>query len=127
MLGAAQERWLLDALDKSTSRWNVLAQQVLMAQVDFAAGPDRRVTRWTSGTAYQADTADACTSSSRERKPSNPIVLTGDIHSNWVNDLKADYRDPSRATIGTEFVGTSISSGGDGQAMTRRASPGVPA
>ena len=49
-----------------------------------------------------------------EAKPSNPVVLTGDIHSNWVNDLKVDFDDPKSAIVGTEFVGTSISSGGDG-------------
>lgn len=36
------------------------------------------------------------------------------VHSNWVADLKADFSNPSSATIGTEFIGTSISSGGDG-------------
>jgi alkaline phosphatase D len=41
-------------------------------------------------------------------------VLTGDIHSNWVNDLKADYDKPDGPTVGTEFVGTSITSGGNG-------------
>ena len=50
----------------------------------------------------------------RERKPSNPVVLTGDIHSNWVCDVKAEFDDPRSETIATEFVGTSISSGGDG-------------
>jgi len=49
-----------------------------------------------------------------QRKPSNPIVITGDIHSNWVADLKTDWKDERSATVGTEFVGTSISSGGDG-------------
>jgi alkaline phosphatase D len=49
-----------------------------------------------------------------DRKPSNPVVLTGDIHSNWVADLKIDFADPKSATVGTEFVGTSITSGGDG-------------
>jgi phosphodiesterase/alkaline phosphatase D-like protein len=41
----------------------------------------------------------------------NPVVLTGDWHSSWVNDLKADWADPASATVATEFVGTSISSG----------------
>ena len=45
----------------------------------------------------------------------NPVVLTGDIHSNWVNDLKLDFRDLSSPTVGTELVVTSISSGGDGR------------
>jgi alkaline phosphatase D len=41
-------------------------------------------------------------------------VLTGDIHSNWVNDLKVDFEDPKSPVVATEFVGTSITSGGDG-------------
>jgi alkaline phosphatase D len=41
-------------------------------------------------------------------------VLTGDIHTNWVNDLKPEfYRDDS-PVVATEFVGTSVTSGGDG-------------
>jgi alkaline phosphatase D len=45
-------------------------------------------------------------------------VLTGDVHSAWANNLKADYANPSSATIGTELVCTSISSGGNGSATT---------
>ena len=44
-------------------------------------------------------------------------MLTGDIHSNWVNDLKVDFRDADAPAVATEFVGTSITSitsGGDG-------------
>jgi alkaline phosphatase D len=40
----------------------------------------------------------------------NPVIITGDIHSSWVNDIKADFDDPASATLATEFVGTSISS-----------------
>ena len=32
LLGTEQERWLHGALDKSTARWNIIAQQTLMAQ-----------------------------------------------------------------------------------------------
>jgi alkaline phosphatase D len=42
------------------------------------------------------------------------VALTGDVHANYVGELKADFDDPSSPTIGTEFVGTSITSGGDG-------------
>ena len=59
-----------------------------------------------------------------QREISNPVVLTGDIHTNWVNDLKIDYDDPNAATVATEFVGTSISSGGDG-AEKRKDTDGV--
>ena len=44
----------------------------------------------------------------------NPVVITGDWHSTFVNDLKIDFDDPDSATVATEFVGTSISSNGDG-------------
>ena len=49
-----------------------------------------------------------------ERKIANPVVLTGDIHLNWVNDLQLDFKDPKSPLVGTEWVGTSMSSAGDG-------------
>jgi alkaline phosphatase D len=49
-----------------------------------------------------------------ERAPGRTVVLTGDIHSNWVNDLRAGFDRPDRPVVATEFVGTSISSSGDG-------------
>jgi len=64
--------------------------------------------------------ARACSSSSARRRPSNPVVLTGDIHSNWVNDLKVDFRDEKSPAVATELVGTSITSGGDGLDMPER-------
>ena len=45
---------------------------------------------------------------------SNPVVLTGDIHSNWANELVLDFDDLGSESVATEFVGTSISSGGNG-------------
>ena len=45
-----------------------------------------------------------------DQKPSNPVVITGDIHSSWANDVKLDYDNPASATIASEFVGTSITS-----------------
>src|SRR5690606_19882473 len=45
---------------------------------------------------------------------SNFIVLTGDSHKNWVNHLLTDFSDPGSPILGTEFMGTSITSGGDG-------------
>lgn len=47
----------------------------------------------------------------------NPVVLTGDIHSNWVSDLHTDFDDLTSPIVATELTGTSISSGGDGQDM----------
>jgi alkaline phosphatase D len=43
----------------------------------------------------------------------NPVVITGDWHSTFVNDIKADFSNPDSATVATEFVGTSISTNDD--------------
>jgi alkaline phosphatase D len=42
------------------------------------------------------------------------VAFAGDIHSNWANELIADFDDLDSKSVATEFVGTSISSGGDG-------------
>jgi alkaline phosphatase D len=116
MLGPAQERWLLDRLSRSSARWNVIAQQVMMAKVDRMPGPEH---------AYSMDQWSGYEAARRrilvfleERRPSNPVVITGDIHSNWVADLKHNWQDPASPALATEFVGTSISSGGDGADST---------
>ena len=112
ILGDEQERWLEQALAGPTARWNVLAQQVFFAQRDFTAGMPQSF----SDDAWDGYVAD------RDRLrdhlvavgTSNPVVLTGDVHANYVCDVKADFADPSSPTVATELVGTSISTGGDG-------------
>lgn len=53
-----------------------------------------------------------------QRQPSNPISLAGDVHSHWAMDLKTDFNNPESDIWGSEFVCTSISSGGDGADIT---------
>jgi alkaline phosphatase D len=113
MLGPAQERWLLDGLGGSSARWQVLAQQVMMAPFDRA--PDDSVlTSMDQWSGYPA-ARDRLLRAVAERAPGRTVVLTGDIHSNWVNDLRAGFDRPDSRVVGTELVGTSISSGGDGE------------
>ena len=49
-----------------------------------------------------------------DRQIPNPVVLTGDIHVNWVNDLLLDSTADNSPVVGTEFVGSSMSSSGNG-------------
>ena len=112
LLGPDQERWLFDELDRSTGRWNIIPQQVMMAEVDRAAGENLTLSmdQWPGYDASRRRLMEFFAT----RRPANPVVLTGDIHSNYVNDLKVDYRGDGSPTVATEFVGTSISSGGNG-------------
>ncbi|TDD16990.1 alkaline phosphatase, partial [Kribbella turkmenica] len=54
----------------------------------------------------------------RDRGTRNPIVLTGDVHRAWANDLKADYSNANSATIGCELVTSSATSSADGDGST---------
>jgi alkaline phosphatase D len=109
MTGSEQEQWLFKGLDKSRSRWNVIAQQTMLAEYDFSASPDIGVFNVDQWDGYVA-ARNRLLSFLNQRQPSNPVVITGDIHSSWVHDLKVDFSKPTSATVGTEFVGTSISS-----------------
>ena len=48
----------------------------------------------------------------------NAVVLTGDVHRNWANDVKVDYKDPASPVVGSELVCTSITSTGNGSGST---------
>jgi alkaline phosphatase D len=112
MLGARQLGWLQRSLTQSTAQWNVLAQQTMMGLVDHRRGERRAfpMDGW-PGYAYERQRLIEFLD---ERRVPNPVVLTGDYHANWVNDLRLDDRQPELPVIATEFVGTSISSSGDG-------------
>jgi alkaline phosphatase D len=109
MTGARQEAWLLRGLEKSPARWNVIAQQTMLAQFDFDARPGVPVFNMDQWDGYVA-ARQRLLNFLEQRQPSNPVVITGDIHSSWVHDLKVDFDNPLSATVGTEFVGTSITS-----------------
>src|SRR5262245_59395983 len=118
MTGIAQEEWLLDGLRRSKSLWNVIAQQVMMAAVDFGPGAARFDPRLAGLQIRNVDAWDGYVAARNrllggvlEKKIANLVVLSGDNHSSWVADLKPDFADPGSPTIGTEFVGTSITSG----------------
>ena len=111
MLGPAQERWLTNGLAGSDARWQVIAQQVMMAPFDVAPG-EEVVTSLDQWSGYPV-ARDRLLRALAER-PGRSVVLTGDIHANLVNDLRAGFNRPERPVVATEFVGTSISSGGDG-------------
>ncbi len=105
LTGAEQERWLYDGLAASTARWTTIAQPTVFAQTglgdrfnvdqwDGYPAQRRRLTRFLGGAAG----------------PVNTVMIAGDLHSSWVNDIQEDYDDPASPTVATEFVGTSITS-----------------
>jgi len=125
MLGSEQEAWLAAGLKSSTARWNVLAQQTLMAPstqvpLDGKGGPEGG-RFWTDGwdgyPAARRRVLDTLAASGA----GNPLVLGGDVHTFYATELRRDFARPvSRANpvIATEFVGTSVTSNSRSQQRT---------
>lgn len=122
MLGAGQEGWLEQGWKGSRTRWNVLAQGVVMAPLQYVQGgvPAYSMDSWDGYPAARQRILEAFASGA----VANPVVLSGDIHSNWVMDLHARPEDPDSPVVATELVGTSITSGGDGREVEEE-SPGM--
>lgn len=117
LMGFGQERWLTEGLKRSRSRWNVVAQQIMMTAVDFGPGLARFDPRLAGLQVRNVDAWDGYVAARNrllgfvdEEDIRNLVVLSGDIHSNWVADLKADFAIANAPVVATEFVGTSITS-----------------
>ncbi len=108
MLGAAQERWFAETLRRSRTRWTIVAQQTLVAQLDENEGQGRRfwTEAWDGYPAARRRLIDTIADSAAL----NPIIVGGDMHTFYAADVKRDYDRPESATVATEFVGGSITS-----------------
>lgn len=121
LLGEDQEAWLFRELDKSTrrgARWRLLGQQVMFGQLVnvLAAGgcifnPDQ----WDGYAAARARVLSKLSTAGID----NVVVLTGDIHSSWGNDLTGAPFDPSSyhpasggGSLAVEFVTPAVTSPG---------------
>lgn len=118
LMGQEQERWLHDGLASSQAHWNILPQQIMVARMNQSATAEARYSmdQWPG---YEAERRRLLERFAA-RPEANHVVLTGDIHSSWVNDLQVNSEDEKSPVIATELVGTSITSGGDGVAMPDR-------
>jgi alkaline phosphatase D len=112
LLGAEQEAWLVDGMTRSGAAWNVLAQQSKVAETDDTEG---------SGENYPNDNWDGYAYSRtqlfnavHDRGIDNMVILSGDAHVSIASDLKPQFKDPASPVVGAEFLGTSITSGGNG-------------
>ena len=111
MLGPEQEQWLDAAWGSAQSKsvgWNIIGQQSLIGQRDWKAGPEQSF--WNDGWDGFGAARTRLTDSARKHSVANLVVLGGDVHENWVGQIKADYSQPSSAAVGVEFCGTSITS-----------------
>ncbi|PXW95910.1 alkaline phosphatase D [Sphaerotilus hippei] len=117
LLGADQEAWLARHWS-STHRWNLLAQQTLMAPMNWndPASPEGPKV-WTDGWDGYPQARRRLLDTLAQRHIPGAVVLGGDVHANYVADLHLDPARPDSPIVASEFCGTSISS--EGMAQSR--------
>ena len=101
ILGGEQFGWLVSEMENSTSQWKILGQQVLMAALEIPLVGIVPLTedawngyRWERNNLYDSVLV---------KNIEDFVVLTGDIHTAWANQLEKDGQN-----VGVEFVCTSI-------------------
>lgn len=105
IMGTAQEQWLAGRLAQESRPWTVIAQQVFFAPLALDA----------DGTRYWSDQWDGYAANrlrvlEQLAQPSvaNAVILSGDIHSFWANELRTDLRDPRSALVASEIVTSAL-------------------
>ncbi|MCW3840677.1 alkaline phosphatase D family protein [Micromonospora yasonensis] len=95
-LGNEQEAWLIDGINSYDTTWHLLAMGQQLGGVATSSPTRNRI--------YQAY---------YDRNVS-PVILAGDLHWTLVSDALLALPDPTSPIVGTQFIGTSITSTGDG-------------
>jgi alkaline phosphatase D len=111
LLGQDQERWLFEGFRHAEARWNLVAQSLMAASV-LQKGARGIVGHWSDGWDGYPASRDRLLAAFAASRLSNPVVLSGDIHAFWANDIAADPRDPGSPAVAAEFVTSSITADG---------------
>ncbi len=114
MMSAAQERWLIDGMRRSGARWKVVAQQTMLAPLELLPGEPFLADSWSGYIAQRNRLFEAFGGSDGGPAIDNVVVVSGDIHSTFCNELTPDSRDREsyvpgeRGSVGVEFVCPSV-------------------
>jgi alkaline phosphatase D len=115
MLGVEQERWLQGGLASSTRAWKLLAQatQIAPSGVDSPLGRTTYTDAWDgypeARTRLLRGVVDAGVK--------DVVTLGGDVHQNVAANLRLRPNDEKSPIVASEFVGTSVTSGGVREAL----------
>lgn len=127
LLGQAQKEWFKNKLATAQNTWKIVGQQVMFAQLqlleiqrllpgvptnDFSPLVAVNMDQWDGYPSEREEILDFVD----ENAIKNMVVLTGDIHSSWANEL---YKSSAILTsgvfdepLGVEFVTPSVTSPG---------------
>jgi alkaline phosphatase D len=101
IMGATQERWLDQRLASEHRPWTLIGQQVFFAPLALdSAGRATFSDQWDGYTANRSRILQGLSRST----VTSPLVLSGDVHSFWVNDLNDSGGRPVAGEIVTSAL-----------------------
>jgi len=113
LLGTAQRQWLYDRLKTSSATWKLIGQQVMVAPLQISAFSNSFIVNADQWDGYPAERRRLM-DTIIQNNIQNVVVLTGDIHTSWGNDLPfgpGSYNSSTGAgSTAVEFVTPSITS-----------------
>lgn len=113
VIGPEEERWLYAGLARAKPSWNLIGQQTMLLDLDRRGASTTPLYNMDSWAGYQTP-RHRLLNKLRAMKLNNVVVLTGDEHQNFANEIRLQTNDAKSPIVAHEFVATSISSGGDG-------------
>lgn len=116
LLGDEQAAWMESQLMGSTARWKLLGQQVMVG--NLILDPGKQLANLDQWHGYP-ESRNRLLSFFKDSGVKNIVVLTGDIHSSWANELVVDPNDTAKydpttgkGSLGVEIVTPGITSPG---------------
>ena len=116
LLGEEQAAWMEGELKTSTAHWKLLGQQVMVGNLILEKG--KQIANLDQWHGYP-ESRDRLLTFFRDSGVKDIVVLTGDIHSSWANELVFDPNDPTkydpatgRGSVAVEIVTPGITSPG---------------
>jgi alkaline phosphatase D len=116
LLGDEQAAWMEGALKASTAHWKLLGQQVMLGNLILDKG--KQIANLDQWHGYP-ESRDRLLTFFRDSGVKDIVVLTGDIHSSWANEIVFDPNDTAKydpatgkGSLAVEFVTPGITSPG---------------
>ncbi len=131
MLGPVQLNWLKNQLSDTTVQWRIVGGQVMIAPLTLNLLLTTNIINGDQWDGYPAE-RKRVEDYIAQNNIKDVVFLSGDIHCSWANDLPhpdSTYNSSTGAgSIGTEFIGSSITSSSNipaGQSVIQAADPWV--
>lgn len=120
ILGADQKTWLKQGITQAPDAWHVWANSIMLSQLRGTPGGSYMFTdQWDGFLAERKEVLGHVHSSGLE----DLVVITGDWHSAFVDDIRTDFDNTSSPVVGTEFTAHSVTSGAYSAAWNKTNGP----